>query len=53
MPLEGVLSSWLNVTSGVPHGAILGSVLFLLFINDIPEVVGCNKLSFLASYRVL
>ena len=44
--INGSTSSWTSVTSGVPQGSILGSLMFLLFVNDIPQITSSNIMLF-------
>ena len=51
--IDGKSSSTVPVTSGVPQGTVLGPVLFLVYINDLPDYLTHSKLRLFADDSII
>ena len=50
--INGQKSSWTDVISGIPQGSVLGPVLFVVYINDLPDEVTSNIILFADDTKV-
>ena len=47
--INNTKSDYAAVTSGIPQGSVLGPILFVIYVNDLPEVVDDNSFVYLLS----
>ena len=50
--VDGEISNWKSVLSGVPQGSVLGPKLFLIYINDLEDDISSKVLKFADDTKV-
>ena len=50
--VDGEVSYWKSVLSGVPQGSVLGPLLFLIYIDDLDDNITSNVLKFADETKV-
>ena len=51
--VNNATSDWAPVTSGIPQGTVLGPILFVIFVNDLPNNVTSETLMFADDTKLL
>ena len=49
---KGAVSDWCSVNSGVPQGSVLGPIFFVLFVNDINDIVSSPIFQFADDHTI-
>ncbi len=52
MQVADALSQETRIKSGVPQGPVIEQLLFLLFVNDLPDVINLTTLFFADDVKV-
>ena len=50
--VDGEISNWKSVLSGVPQGSVLGPILFLIYINNLEDDISSKVLKFADDTKV-
>ena len=50
--VNGMKSDPANVLSGIPQGIFLGPIIFVIYINDLPEVAKCGSYLFIDDTKI-
>lgn len=53
MNINNEESRWKNVTPGIPQGSVLGPLLFVIFRNDLPDLISSEPFLFADDTKVL